>query len=56
MLSLGSASLSRLSEAKERSRLPKPFAGYKNFTIRQRLEKTDCTRTSVDIILLIAKT
>jgi hypothetical protein len=48
--------LSRLSKAKGWSRSPKPSAEYMNFTIRRRLEKTDCMRTSVAIILLIAKT
>jgi hypothetical protein len=54
-LSLGSACLSGLSEAKEWSRSPKPSAGYTNFTIRRRLEKMDCTRTLAAIILLTAK-
>jgi hypothetical protein len=54
--SLGLACISRLSVAKGWSRSPKPSAEYMNFTIRRRLGKTDCMRTSATIILLIAKT
>jgi hypothetical protein len=47
--------LHQLSEVKGWSRSRKPSAEYMNFTIRRRLEKTDCMRTSAAIILLIAK-
>jgi hypothetical protein len=53
---LGSACISGLFEAKGWNRSPKPSVEYMNFTIRRRLEKTDCMRTSTAIILLIAKT
>jgi hypothetical protein len=37
------------------NRLPKAFAGHMSFIIRQKLEKTGCTRTSATTILLITK-
>jgi hypothetical protein len=36
--------------------LAEAFSEYMNFTIRRRLEKMACMRTSAAIILLIAKT
>jgi hypothetical protein len=54
-LSLGSASLSGLSEDKEWNHLPKLFAGCTSFTIRRRLGKMGYMRTSVVTTLLTAK-